>query len=140
MTQINNLYHPKLSYQLTGHLFKIHNELERYKTERQYCDAFEKILKDENIQYYREVELNKIFENISQNGNIPDFVIERKIIIDFKAKKFITKEDYFQMLRYLDIANLPLGLIVNFRLTYLKPKRVVNSKFKNKELESFECN
>jgi len=59
-----------------------------------------------------------------------DFIIENKIIIDIKAKKFITKEDYYQMLRYLKGANLELGIIYNFRNTYLKPKRVLNSAFK----------
>ena len=33
------------------------------------------------------------------------------------------------MIRYLDVADIKLGMIVNFRSTYLKPKRVVNSKF-----------
>jgi len=35
------------------------------------------------------------------------------------------------MLRYLEAANLELGIIYNFRNTYLKPKRILNSKFKN---------
>jgi GxxExxY protein len=124
-----NIYHPELSYEITGLLFKVHNELGRFKTERQYCDLFEKHLKDSKFGYNREKEINKIFDNISENGNIPDFIIENKIIVDFKAKKFISKDDYFQMLRYLEVAKFPLGIIVNFRATYLKPKRVLNSKF-----------
>lgn len=62
-------------------------------------------------------------------GNKADFLIASKIVIDFKAKKFVTKEDYMQMQRYLHGANLELGLIVNFRGTYLKPKRVLNSDY-----------
>ena len=54
---------------------------------------------------------------------------EDKIIIDIKAKKFITKEDYYQMQRYLQTANYQLGLIVNFRSVHLKPKRVINYKY-----------
>ena len=42
-------------------------------------------------------------------------------------KNFITKEDYYQMQRYLKAANLKLGLIVNFRTTYLHPKRILCS-------------
>lgn len=130
MTLIKNkdIYYPELSYEITGLLFKTHNELDRFKTERQYCDFFEKLLVKNEYKYNRESNLKNIFENCIE-GNIPDFIIENKIIIDFKTKKFITKEDYFQMIRYLDVANLPLGLIVNFRHTYLKPKRVLNKKF-----------
>ena len=54
---------------------------------------------------------------------------KNKIVLDAKAKKFITKEDYFQMMRYLRIANIKLGLIVNFRNTFLKPKRVLYSQY-----------
>ena len=64
-------------------------------------------------------------------GNRVDFLVENAIVIDIKAKKFITKKDYFQMLRYLEAANLQLGIIINFRNTYLKPKRIINSKFKS---------
>lgn len=109
-------------------MFKIHNDLGRFKTERQYCDLFEKLLKENDFRYTREKELKSIMDNVTERGNIPDFVIEDKIIIDFKSKKFISKEDYFQMLRYLESAKMPLGMIVNFRSTYLKPKRVINSK------------
>ena len=38
-------------------------------------------------------------------------------------------EDYFQMMRYLRIANIKLGLNVNFRNTFLKPKRVLYSQY-----------
>jgi GxxExxY protein len=127
--KLDSFYYPELSYKLAGLFFKVHNELGRFRTERQYCDRFEAKLKENNYIYSREKDLRKVFEKIEEGGNIPDFIIDNKIIIDFKNKKFITKDDYFQMVRYLDVASLPLGLIVNFRATYLKPKRIVNSKF-----------
>jgi len=49
------------------------------------------------------------------------------MIVDFKAKRLITKDDYYQMQRYLKSANIKLGLIVNFRQKYLKPKRILNN-------------
>lgn len=127
--KIDNLYYPELSYKINGLLFKVHNELGRFKLEKQYCDIFEKYLEENRYNFKREKDLKKLFEDVELTGNIPDFIIEDKIIVDFKNKKFITKKDYYQMIRYLDVAKLPLGMIVNFRSTYLKPKRVVNSKF-----------
>jgi len=88
----------------------------------------ETLLKVNNWRYKREFDLSKI-NPIILKGNKVDFYIEDLIIVDFKAKKFITKEDYIQMLRYLESANLQLGIIYNFRNTYLKPKRIINSKF-----------
>lgn len=125
------LIYPQLSYKLTGLFYKVHNELGRFRNERQYCEAFEELLIKNKITYQKEKDFSKKFYDKEIKGNIPDFIIDDKIIIDFKAKKFITKEDYNQMQRYLNTLNLPLGLIVNFRNTYLKPKRVINYKKKD---------
>ena len=115
---------PQLSYQLTGVCFEVHNKMGRFCREKQYADALEILLKEKNILFKREINLNE--DGIE--GNRADFLINEKIILDLKAKKFITKEDYGQMQRYLQGANLELGLIINFRNTYLKPKRILNTK------------
>lgn len=59
--------------------------------------------------------------------NIVDFVINNELLIDLKAKSIVTKDDYYQMNRYLQASGLRLGLIVNFRNRYLKPIRVIRS-------------
>jgi GxxExxY protein len=128
MTRINKkILFPELSYKLTGLFYKIHSELGRFCRERQYADKLEELLKENNISYKREFELKNLHPE-SVGGNKVDFVIENCILVEIKAKKFITKEDYYQILRYLEASLLELGLIVNFRNTHLKPKRVLNSK------------
>lgn len=117
---------PKLSYQITGLCFHVHNELGRFCSERQYADKLEQQLKEAGIAYQREVEINS-FSPDAPKGNRADFVIEEQIVVDAKAKKFIVKDDYYQMLRYLQASKLKLGLIVNFRNTYLRPRRVLNA-------------
>ena len=117
-----------MSYEITGILFAIHNELGRYKNEKQYADKFEQILKGREIKYLREINLPPSFQGEKKYRNKIDFIIEDKIIIDFKAKTIITKEDYFQMQRYLTSYKKKLGIIVNFRQKYLKPKRIINSE------------
>lgn len=120
-----DIIYPELSYELTGIFYKVHNQQGRFCRERQYADEIEKLFKINNINYKREFELSQL-DNVTIKGNRVDFLVENEIIIDVKAKKFINKEDYYQMLRYLKAANFKLGLIVNFRNTYLKPKRIVN--------------
>ncbi|MBI4159653.1 GxxExxY protein [Candidatus Wolfebacteria bacterium] len=58
-----------------------------------------------------------------------DFIIDDKIVVDLKAKPFITRDDYYQMQRYLRLENLKLGLIINFQSKYLRPKRILNSQY-----------
>ena len=119
------IIYPKLSYIITGLCFKVHTELSRFCRERQYADRLEEFLRDDHLNYQREIEIVKLHPK-SPKGNRTDFIIDGKIVLDVKAKKFITKDDYFQMQRYLKSADLKLGLIVNFRNTFLKPKRVIN--------------
>ena len=124
---------PELSYKITGLCFKIHSELGRFCRERQYSDKFEELLKLNNFNYKREFELKQLAPE-SPAGNKVDFLIENRIIIDFKSKIFITKEDYTQMQRYLQAAGIRLGLIINFHSFYLKPKRIINTKYSQSDL------
>jgi len=96
-----NIVYPDLSYQICGFCFYIHNKLGRYRNEKQYADVLEKLFKENKVKYIREKPLPSSFKGEKERRNIPDFIIEDKIIIDLKSKDFITKEDYFQMQRYL---------------------------------------
>ncbi len=100
----------------------------RFCRERQYCDEIEKAFKEDRYIFRREYEISSM-EKSSPKGNKVDFIVDDKIIIEVKAKNFVTKEDYIQTVRYLEAAKIGLGMIVNFRSTYLKPKRIINSKF-----------
>ena len=62
---------------------------------------------------------------VKDKGNIIDFVVEDKIIIEVKAKPIILTEDYYQVQRYLQSLNKKLGLLINYRCQYLNPKRIV---------------
>ncbi|MBI2475889.1 MAG: GxxExxY protein [Candidatus Taylorbacteria bacterium] len=123
---MSEIIHKELSYKINGLCFQVQKELGRFCRERQYADRLEELLKMEHFLYKREFELIEFNAN-SPKGNRADFLIENQIILDAKAKSFITNDDYAQMQRYLRGANLKLGLIVNFKDTYLKPKRVLNS-------------
>ena len=116
------LVYPELSYKITGVLFKVHNKLDRYCKEKQYQDAIEELLKQKSFEFEREKELPISSE---VGGNRVDFVVEDKVLLECKAKPFITKEDYYQMMRYLKISKKKLGLLVNFRNKYLRPKRIL---------------
>ncbi|MFZ5364718.1 MAG: GxxExxY protein [Patescibacteria group bacterium] len=62
---------------------------------------------------------------------ICDFIVGGKILLEFKTKDFIDKEDYYQAQRHLATLNLELGIIVNFRQKRLVPKRVLNSEYQS---------
>ncbi|KKQ27340.1 MAG: hypothetical protein US41_C0020G0008 [Parcubacteria group bacterium GW2011_GWB1_37_13] len=110
--------HPELSYKITGILFDVHNELGPYAREKQYGDLIEEKLKESKIFYERE-------PSIGDSGNILDFIVDKKIILELKAVRILTREHYRQIQNYLQHTKLDLGLLVNFRNKYVKPSRII---------------
>ncbi len=125
-TNKDKILFKELSYRICGLCFEVHNILGRLRNEKQYADALEQKLKEAQINYKREYRIPVSFGGEQKYRNIVDFLIEENILLDLKAKTFITKEDYFQMQRYLSSASRKLGIIVNFRQKHLLPKRVIN--------------
>ncbi|MGO8837372.1 MAG: GxxExxY protein [Limisphaerales bacterium] len=58
-----------------------------------------------------------------------DLIVENKVIVDLKAKETVTPFDEAQLLSYLRLLKLHLGLIINFHSVLLKDgiSRVVNN-------------
>lgn len=121
------IIYPNLSYKITGILFKVRKELGQFKNEKQYCDAIEREMKKSGMSYEREKTLPPSFENEIKGRNKVDFLIEDKIVLEIKAKPFVTKDHYYQVRRYLDALGKKLGLVVNMRRYSTNPKRILNS-------------
>ena len=110
--------YPELSYALVGLLFEVHKELGQYAREKQYGDLLEQKLKEVNIPYQRELA-------ISNTGNILDFLIEDKIVLELKSTKQVVDDNYRQIQNYLQQTDKKLGILINFRNSRLKPIRVL---------------
>ncbi len=123
----SEIIYKELSYIINGLLFQVHNDLGRYCNEKQVCDKIEFYLKTNKLQYKREFILPPSFVGEKDGRNRIDFLIDDKIILEIKCKRFLVKDDYFQTQRYLHALNKKLGILVNFRDERLKPRRVLNS-------------
>ncbi len=121
------VYYPELSYVLTGLLFKVHNNLGQYCSERQYGDLLAQELQNLSIPFQREYRLPATFSGEIVGRNKLDFLIDDKIILELKACKVLTKLEYSQTLRYLQASHKKLAILVNFHTKYIQPKRILNS-------------
>ena len=68
------------------------------------------------------------FESVVIGKNFFDFLVDDKIIVELKSLSRFTKANYDQTLRYLNVSELKLALLLNFALEEVKCKRVVNFK------------
>jgi GxxExxY protein len=59
---------------------------------------------------------------------IPDLVVKKRLIVDTKTIDRITDHERGQMLNYLRITGLPVGLILNFKHARLEWERLVLTK------------
>lgn len=126
MTEEKILY-KDLSYKIQGILFEAHNELGRFCNEQQVCDCLKQCFKKAGIVYEWQKVLPPSFAGEASGRNRVDFLIEEKLLLEIKCKRFLTKDDYYQTKRYLVALNKKLGLLVNFRDQRLLPKRILNS-------------
>ena len=113
----DKVLYPELSYVVTGVLFGVHNELGQFAREKQYGDLIESKLKEAGMTYNREVNIG--------GGNVLDFIVDNKVVLELKATRTITQDNYRQIQNYLQQTNLDLGILVNFRNTYIKPIRII---------------
>ena len=56
---------------------------------------------------------------------VPDLVVQQQLIVDTKTIDRITDHERGQMLNYLRITTLPVGIILNFKHTRLEWERLV---------------
>lgn len=123
---MEKVLYKNLGYKLNGIFFEVQNRLGKVAREKQYADLLALLLEANKIKFEREKEIPFEFAEGKIKGNKVDFLIEGSIVVDIKAKKYITRDDYFQMKRYLKAAKLKLGIIVNFKRFPLEIKRVLN--------------
>ena len=111
----------------------MHNSRGRYCNELQYGDAFEEDLRKRGIKYERELFLQEHFPGEKPRRNKVDFLVEDRIVVELKCRQFLSKEEYFQVRRYLISSGKKLGLLVNFREKYIKPRRILNPEAVDRE-------
>ncbi len=122
-----DILYPQLSYAVVGACFDVHNELGRFAREKQYADLLEAKLLTLGLKYHRELHLG-------DSGNIIDFLIEDKILLELKTTRTLPRTYYRQIQNYLQQARIELGLLINFADAVLRPKRILRiSDFHSKK-------
>ncbi len=119
----------QLSNLIIGMAIEVHKQLGPGLLESAYeqCLAYE--LSHAGIIFERQKELPVVYKGISLDCNYRiDIFVDNKVIIEIKAEKLIMPIHEAQLLTYLRLSNIKLGLLLNFNVPVMKQgiKRIVN--------------
>lgn len=119
----------KLTEKIIGCAMQVHRNLGPGFLESVYQAALAYEFKKAEIPFEREKELPVQYKGIRLDvGFRCDFLVQKTVIVECKAVKEITDIDQAQLLNYLKITGLPVGLLINFNVLLLKDgiKRLVH--------------
>lgn len=120
----------QLSEQVIGAAIKVHRELGPGLLESAYeaCLAYE--LRDCGLLVETQRPLAVVYRGVKLDcGYRLDIVVEGKLIVELKAVDRIMPIHEAQLLSYMRLSGIPLGLLVNFHVNLLKDgiKRLVHN-------------
>lgn len=119
----------ELSEKIIGFAIKVHSALGPGLLESAYEKALVFELNKNGFKTEAQVLIPIKYENIMiDEGFRADVIINRLVIVELKSVKKIEQIHLKQLLTYLKLSGMKLGLLINFNETLLKNgiKRIVN--------------
>ena len=90
-----------------------------------------------SLPFEQQTPFDIIYKKVNVGRFTPDLVVLGKIIVDTKVIDRITDHERGQMVNYLRITRLPVGVILNFRHAKLEWERLVSTD--HRHAEGQEC-
>src|SRR5438105_6230839 len=113
-------------FQLVGVCMEIHRELGKGHDEIVYKDALVVELNHARIPFSRERNYQITYKGVVlQHQYYADFVVWDKILFEAKAVSRLSDAHTKQVLNYLAVSKLRLGLLINFGGDSLEHKRII---------------
>jgi GxxExxY protein len=125
---MSHLIHSQLSGKLLGIAFKVHNALGCGLHESAYEEAFCIELTNAGILYSRQCTFPILYSGQYIGTYIADIVVDNTIILELKSVRTLNPVMFAQLINYLKLSKLPVGLLINFHNTRVEWKRFVNTR------------
>jgi len=121
----NRLLFKDETQKILGFAFDVHNEVGHGLNEKSYENSLVVLLKQNGIAFDQQRRFPILFRNVEVGEFIPDLIVFGLVIVDAKVIDRITDHERGQMLNYLRITRLRVGLILNFKHAKLEWERIV---------------
>src|SRR6201989_853764 len=119
----------ELSYKIIGAAIEVHRNLGVGLLENAYETALAHELKQQGIDVKQQISLPLKYKEVTiENAYKIDLIVENKVIVEIKAVLELHPVFYAQVLTYLKLTNIQLGLLINFNSELIKYgiHRIVN--------------
>ncbi len=117
--------HAKEVFEIVGSAFEVLNELGSGLVEKPYENSITVEFGLRNIPYTQQTEFDVVYKAVKVGRYVPDLIAYGKVIVDTKVIDKITDMERAQMINYLKITKLQVGLIMNFKRPKLEWERIV---------------
>ena len=125
------LVHESLSEQIIGAAMTVLNELGPGLDEKLYENALIIELTSRGLHVDQQKSFSVKYKGRFIGKLVPDLIVNHLVIVDEKVVEHFTDTHLAQVLGYLAITRLQLGLLLNFKFARLQWKRVVRSESVN---------
>jgi len=115
------------THAIIGCAFEVLNELGHGLYEKLYENSLVVEFKRRNLAFDQQRRFEVCYKGEHVGEFIPDLIAHGKVVVDAKCIDRITDHERGQMMNYLRITKLPVGLILNFKHARLEFERVVLS-------------
>ena len=110
---------------IIGFAFEVLNEVGHGLNEKIYENSLTVLFKLNNIVFDQQRRFPVFFRGVEVGEFVPDLIAFGSVIVDTKVIDRIADHERGQMLNYLRITKLRIGLILNFKNARLEFERVV---------------
>ena len=110
---------------IIGFAFEVLNEVGHGLNEKIYENSLTVMFKLNHIAFDQQRRFPVFFRGVGVGEFIPDLIAFGSVVVDAKVIDRITDHERGQMLNYLRITRLRVGLILNFKHAQLEWERVV---------------
>lgn len=112
------------THRIIGCAFEVLNTLGHGLLEKPYENALVVEFMEQNMIYKQQPRFPVIYKSVNVGEYIPDLIVFDKIIVDTKVIAEIGNNEKAQMINYLKITGLKVGLILNFKYSKLQWERI----------------
>jgi len=113
------------AHQIVGCAMEVLNTLGHGFLEKPYENALVVELGLQGIPFKQQPRFDVNYKSVKVGEYIPDLICFDQIVVDIKSIDKVTNHEIGQMLNYLKITNLKLGILLNFKHSTLEWRRVV---------------